>query len=180
MTPTCSNDPVAQKIHIEAHKAAERNVYTLTNPYTTREEKVAIESWYQLPINISGIAYILTCLFWSWGSISFWEAYFIAVAVGVLTAVILWFMYIRKLVFGLSMLLDFPLVGWIIHLGFAAWLGFSGSWTQAIFIAGNRLLFLLPVGFGAIIANQKLASKYPMHPKYAFLKRFYGKTYPFE
>jgi hypothetical protein len=152
----------------------------MSNPYTTRDEKVEIESWYQLPIHISGIAYIVACLFWAQDIISGWHAFFGAFAVGVLAAVTIWFVYVRKLVFGLCMLLNFPVVGWLIHLGVAGWLGFSGSWTQAAFLAGNRLFFLMPVGYGAILANQILTVKYKMHPKYAALKHFYGKTYPFE
>ena len=31
-----------------------------------------------------------------------------------------------------------------------------------------------------LLANQILTSKYKMHPKYAFLKHLYGKTYSFE
>lgn len=78
------------------------------------------------------------------------------------------------------MLTNFPVVRWLIHLGFAAWLYFTGSQIQAIFVAANCLLLLIPVGFGAILANEILTKKYKMHPKYAFLKHIYGKTYSFE
>ena len=179
MSPMPPSDSVAKEIHIQAKKAHERNAYSMTNTHTTVDEKVEIEAWYQLPVDVAGVAYIASCQFWAWGYISGWHAYVISFAVGILTAVTVWFVYVKRIVFGLEMLLNFPVVRWLIHLGFALWLYFTGSWIQAIFIVCNCLLLLIPVGFGAILSNEILTSRYKMHPKYAFLKHVYGKTYSF-
>ncbi len=152
----------------------------MTNPHTTRDEKVEIEAWYQLPIDMAGIVFDVSCLFWARGNITGWHAYAMSFAVGVSVAVGVWFVYVKQVVFGLEMLLNFPAVRWLIHLGFAAWLWLSGARIQAIFVACNCLLLLIPVGIGAIVTNQILTSKYKMHPKYAFLNHVYGKEYSFE
>ena len=174
------SDSVAKENHIQDKRGHERNVYSMNNPHTTEDEKVEIEVWYQLPIDLSGIAYIISCLFWARGDINGYQAYAISFSTGILTAVVVWFIYVKRIVFGLEMLINFPVVSWLIHLGFALWLYFTGSWMQAIFITFNRLLLLIPVGFGAVLSNQILTLKYKMHPKYAFLKHVYGKTYSFE
>ena len=158
----------------------DRDVYSKINTYTTINEKVEIEAWYQLPIDLAGLAFDVSCLFWAHGDINGWYAYTISFAVGILTAVTVWFVYVKQVVFGLSILTNFPVVRWIIHIGFAAWLYFTEARIQAIFVAVNCLFLLMPVGFGAILANEILTKKYKMHPKYAFLKHIYGKTYPFE
>jgi len=69
---------------------------------------------------------------------------------------------------------------WLVSIGFAVWLWMNDSSMQAMFIIGNLVLFYMPFGFPAIIANQILTSKYNMHPKYALLKHVYGKEYHFE
>lgn len=180
MSHTPPSESVTKEIQTQAQKAKDRHIYSMTNTHTTTDEKVEIEAWYQLPSNLAGVAFIVSCLFWARGDINGWHAYAISFAVGIFAALAVWFVYVKQIVFGLSMLTNFPVVRWLIHLGFAAWLCFTGSWVQAIFVAVNCLLLLIPVGFGAILANQILTSRYKMHPKYAFLKHVYGKTYSFE
>jgi len=165
-------------MHLE--KANVKHSYSMDNIHTTRDEKVEIEAWYQLPVDMSGIVFDLSCLFWVRGNITGWHVYAISSAAGILTAIAVWFVYVKKMVFALEMLLNFPVVRWLIHLVFAAWLCLTGAWIQAIFVACNCLLLLMPVGIGAMLTNQMLTSKYEMHPKYAFLKHIYGKIYSFE
>jgi len=161
---------------------ARKRAYSLTNPYTTEHEKVEIETWYQLPVDLAGITYIVTCVLWARGAIGGWQAYLIALGVGVVAAIALWIAYPKRVAFLLKVLIGCPVLWlWILpHAGFAAWLAFTGAWTQAAFLTGNCLLLKIPVGLGAVITNQVLASQYRMHPKYAFLKHTYGKVYPFE
>jgi hypothetical protein len=160
--------------------AKHKHAYSLNNPYTTEDEKVEIETWYQLPVDMSAIAFIACCLLWARGSIAGWQAYAIAFAVGVFTAVGIWIAYVKRIVFALKVLFGSPVVWVFMDLGVAACLAFTKQWTQAVFLAGNALLCRIPVGVGAIITNGILTSRYGMHPKYAFLKRVYGKAYPFD
>jgi hypothetical protein len=163
-----------------AKSTAQKHAYSLTNPYTTQDEKVEIQVWYQLPVDLAGIAYIATCVIWSRGDITGWQAYVMAFAVGVAASIVLWVVYAKRIVFAVKVLVGSPGVWVVPHIGVAAWLAFTGAWTQAAFLAGNCVLLELPVGLGAILANQILTSRYRMHPKYAFLKHVYGKVYPFE
>ncbi|MCO5043800.1 MAG: hypothetical protein M9935_00775 [Kiritimatiellae bacterium] len=162
-----------------ARKHAERSVYTLGNSYTTIDEKLEIESWYQLPLELAGHTYLITTIFWALGTIGGFVAYVIAVAVGILSAIFIWVAYSRAFI-PLFMVVRLPYIGWFVHLGVAVWLGISGHWLPCIFVVLNRLLFFMPVSFPAMITNQVLTAGYQMHPKYAFLKHFYGKQYPFE
>ncbi|MDD4052329.1 MAG: hypothetical protein PHR28_10595 [candidate division Zixibacteria bacterium] len=181
MEPISSNDRNSHEIQITAWKTAERNVYSMSNPYTDMLEKYEIEHWYQFPINFSGIALMVSSVFWAQGLIGWWEAMLAAIGAGIIAGIFNWFFYIRLLVFGFNRLFDSPKIEWFIHIGVAAIFGFSGHWVQAICLFGNRLLFLFPTGFGAMMTYAVLSSrKYKMHPKYAFLKRVYGKSYPFE
>lgn len=180
MSHTSPSEPTAREVQNQAQKTKDRHVYLTTNSYTTTDEKVEIEAWYQLPIDLAGFAFDMGCLFWARGNIGGWHAYAISFAVGILTAVTLWFVYVKRIVFGLSMLTNFPVIRWLIHFGFAAWLVLTGSWVQGVLVALNCLLLLIPVGWGAILANQILTLRYKMHPKYAFLKHVYGKEYSFE
>jgi len=170
----------AQDIHARATKSAESNVYTLTNPYTTHDEKIEIESWYQLPIDTGGWAYLIFCILWAQGMFNWWQAYLLAAGVGIMTTLFAWFLYSKKTVIVLKILLGFPITKWLVSIGFAVWLWMNDSSMQAMFIIGNLVLFYMPFGFPAIIANQILTSKYNMHPKYALLKHVYGKEYHFE
>jgi hypothetical protein len=44
------NEETTRDLHEAALKASEKNAYSMNNPYTTTEEKIEIEYWYQLPI----------------------------------------------------------------------------------------------------------------------------------
>ncbi len=172
--------PDLENIDNEAKKAAERNVYTMSNPYTTREEKVEIESWYQLPFNTGAWAYLIGCVLWAQGVLNGWEAYFLASGVGIATALFTWFLYSKKTVFILSMSFGFPGIKLVVLLGVAVWLWISGAYTQSIFLIANLVLLGFPVALLSLLVNQMLSKKYHMHPKYAFLKRVYHKRYSFE
>jgi len=162
-----------------ARKHAESSLYTMTNPYTTTEEKIEIEAWYQLPVELAGHAFLFTTVAWAFGILGGWAAYGIAVLVGIISAIVIWLAYSRSII-PVFLIIRLPYVGWLIHLGISIWLAASGHWLPAIFLFLNRLLFFLPVGFPVAFVNQVLTFKYKIHPKYAFLKRFYGKEYPFE
>lgn len=173
-------EKVSEDIHVRASKAAEGNVYTMTNPYTTSEEKVEIESWYQLPFNTAAWAFIIDCLLWAQGTLNWWQAYMFAAGIGIVTTLWTWFLYSKKTVFVLNMILGFPIIKWLVPIGFAVWLWIGGSSTQAMFLVGNLVLLYFPVAFPSVFLNQILSGKYRMHPKYAFLKHIYDKEYPFE
>jgi hypothetical protein len=102
-----SQDEGVKRIEDVARKAAERNVYSLSNPYTTRDEKLEIEVWYQLPLDLSGVACLVTGILWAYGNLVWWEAYLIAFGVGVVTAILLWFAYAPAVTIALSKILRF-------------------------------------------------------------------------
>ena len=175
-----SREDMATELRSEVRRNAVATHYALDNPFTSQEEKLEIESWYQLPIEIASHTLLITSVLWAYSYTSGWIAYGSAALAGVLVATLLWSLYARSWVVPLFIVVRLPVVGWMLHLGIAAWLAVEGHWGPAILIATNRLLLGIPAGVLASFTNQLLSRRYGMHPKYAFLKHFYGKSYPFE
>jgi hypothetical protein len=169
-----------ESIRQSAKKYAEAQVYTLNNSYTTKEEKLEIEVWYQTPIVITGYVFTVACFFWSRGWISGWHAFLITAAAGVIVPTSMWLAYRPGLFFALFMVLDIPVLNWAIPLAVAAWIIFSGHWLEGSLLAVNTALLKLPTGVVPIVANQFLTCRSGMNPKYGLLKCKHGKLYPFE
>lgn len=167
-------------IHEEALRTSEATVYTMKNRHTTTEEKFEIECWYQLPMDTAGWAFLINCIFWSYGVFTWWQAYSIAAGFGIFTAIIAWLFYSKRTIYIVSAILGFPIVRWIIPLGISGWLWLNGSSTQALFVMVNLVLLSFPVFIPSMVVNHILAGKYNIHPKYALLKHVYGKKYSFE
>jgi len=170
----------AQRIHAKASNAAEKNFYMMDNPYTSRSEKIEIECWYQLPLVLSGYAFLVTAYLWGQGHLTAWQAYGYPTVLSATVALIIWIGYNGKLVQSLMLKLNFPRVSWIAHLAVAGYLAYQGVYLQAALIVVSRFLAYMPVAFGGMFMNQIITGHYRMHPKYALLKRAYKKQYAFE
>lgn len=170
----------ANDIHLKTTSVTEKDAYTLTNPYTTADEKIEIESWYQLPFDIGGSAYLIGCILWAYGVIGWWQAYVFAAGAVILTSLFKWFLYSKKTLFSLKVIFGNPVVKLYFSIFCVVWLWMNGFSIQALCIIGNLALWSLPVGFSTLITRRILTGKYRMHPKYAFLKHIYGRVFAFE
>lgn len=163
-----------------AQHDAHASAYMLGNPFTTIEEKLEIERWYQLPMDIAGFSFLAGLFYYAGGAVTGWQLFLAANAVGIVAAMFCWFTYSRGLVAFLFLLLHNSLVSWVIHLGVATWFfTHSRPWLGCFAIA-NQLTGGIAFSIGAMLFYHLVTRRYRIHPKYAFLKHFYGKSYPFE
>lgn len=169
-----STDDIREEIRRRAKAYSEAKTYSLTNSYLSTKEKALVEAWFQIPIGIFN--YVMLGLLAFDPGRGFWRSYMIAGIFSACAAIVLRFYSPLPLLLPLGTLL----VGWletVIALGFAAYFAYSKNWLLVV--------FAVVCGFGvsAIIAPglwiYTLASR-RMHPKYAFAKRKFDITYPFE
>ena len=154
--------------------------YDLDNPYLTRSEKLEVELWSQFPGNAMQFAF-LCCALWSAFRPLAWAALLgVPLLVELLAAVENYYLYNRRAI-------------WIVYLVLLHnwWLWAVGTAAiVALILHGQYLLagVVLAVRLGAgIVAEMPFMALYwvlfrktGMHPKYAFFKRFYGRTFSFE
>jgi len=154
--------------------------YDLDNPYLTKSEKLEVELWSQFPGNAMEFAF-LWCALWSAFRPLGWAALIgVPLVVQLLVAVVNWYLYNKQAMW--IMYLALLHKWWLWALGTAA--------IVALILHGQYLLagVILLVRLGASIVAEMpfmalywiLSRKTGMHPKYAFFKRFYGRTFPFE
>jgi len=168
-----------QEIARKAANYAEANVYALDNPYLNREEKQEVEMWYQLPGNVMILTFFIVAILSVFYHFSWKLVIGIPIGINILIGIINWFFYKKRLVYSLYLTV---LHSWILYLaGFstAVFLFFKGSYIFAI------IVLLAPFGIFAfaephLFFYSILARKYRIHPKYAFFKKEYNYTFPFE
>lgn len=159
---------------------AERHAYSLSNPFTSKAEKIEIECWYQLPFTVSAWWLILACFLWSRGTLTFWTVALLTAVIATFLPIVALRFYSKRVNQILSMTLGFPFVLGTASLTSAAYLFYSGHWPAACTLVANTILLTLPSGFPSIVVNGLLLARYDMHPKYALLQHLYRKTYAFE
>ncbi len=176
-----STDPrITPEMVERAQNDADASVYTLGNPFTTTEEKLEIERWYQLPMDLGGYSFLAGLFYYGSGDLTGWQLFLAANVVGIVAAMFCWFAYSRVLVASLFVLFGSSLVSWAVHLGVAAWFfTHSRPWLGGFALA-NQFTGGMAFSVGAMLFYQVITRRYRIHPKYAFLKHFYAKTYPFE
>lgn len=179
MKPTQSQDEIRQDITQRAAGYAEANVYALDNPYLNKEEKLEVEMWYQLPGNIMIYTFFLVAISSVFSPLS-WE-YIIGIPIGanVIIGVMNWFFYNKRIIYALYLTVLHSWISYLAGFGTAAFLFLNGSYILAI------ISLLAPFGIFAFAEPHLLfygmfARKYKMHPKYAFFKKIYNHTFPFE
>lgn len=175
-----TDDELRAEIRAEAHRYAQAQVYSLQNEFTDVSEKLEIESWFQLPTVCAGYAFLAGSFLYARGLLDAWQLFGIACGADLLVAIVCWFAYNRNWVVPAFMILRFPVLSWSLHFIVAIWFfAHSRHWLGGIVLAS---LFTghLPFGFPSITFYKLVTLRYAMNPKYAFLKHFYAKRYPFE
>lgn len=154
--------------------------YDLNNPYTSQQEKLEIECWFQLPMDVSGHAYAVCVVLWALGRLTGWQAYWVASGLGALVSLIAWVAYSPRIIRYAALTARAPILGIIIHLGIIVWLGLQHNWSPMALLILNTITSNGPTGTPAIILNKILTIRHRLHMKYALLKIKYGKMYEFE
>ena len=162
-----------------AQNRAEAMVYSLNNSYLNSAEKQEVELWYQLPGNVMLWAFVITAIYSVYNRLPWSEIIGIPLLANVVVGVWNWYFYKKNFVYKLYLAV---LHSWVLYLiGFdaAVFLFLKGSVALAI------ISVIAPFGLLAIVEPSIylyfiLAQKYRMHPKFAFFKKEYGRTFPFE
>jgi hypothetical protein len=167
------------EIHRHARNAAEAKVYSLDNPYLHQGEKLEVEMWFQLPGNCLTYAFLFVAL-WSIRQPVSWLALIgIPIGVNIVTGLVNWYLYKRALVFGLYLTIFHSWALWLVTLATASVLAYNGLYLLAgLAVLGQAVLF--PVLEVHMLLYAFLAQRYGMHAKYAFFKKYYGHSFPFE
>lgn len=111
--------------------------------------------------------------------LSWWCIIGIPIAINLTTGLVNWYLYNRAVVFRLYLTVFHNWTLWLIVLVTAGVLVYNGLYAlAALAILGHAVLF--PVLEFHMFLYSSLARKYRMHPKYAFFKRQYGRSFPFE
>jgi hypothetical protein len=162
-----------------AAKHAERSVYSLQNPYLDAGQKLEVELWFQFPgdcMKTTFIAFALATIFVpiTWPSLVVWPL-LINIGVGLAN----WFAYKRRFLYLVYLTVFHNLVQWIVTLSALGVLLYSQRYLLACIVLAWELGILALFEVHMVLYSL-LAGKYGMHPKYAFFKKYYGYTFPFE
>lgn len=164
----------------KAIKRSEAIVYSLNNLYLNSTEKREVEMWYQLPGNVLLYTLLITAV-WSvvWGSFEWSRVILIPLMVNVIVGLLNWYYYNKNLVYKLYLTIFHSWVVYAVCFGVAIFFFHKGIFVLAVIslVAPFGLLSLIEP---SIILYALLAQKYKMNPKYAFFKKEYGRTFPFE
>jgi len=176
---TENKNNIRREIARKTANYAEANVYALDNPYLNKDEKLEVEMWYQLPGDVMIHTFFVIAILSVFYGFSWKYIIGIPIVVNIVVGIINLFFYNKRVVYSLYLTV---LHSWVLYLagfGTAAFLFFKGSYILAI------IALLAPFGIFAfaephLFFYSILARKYQMHPKYAFFKREYNYTFPFE
>jgi hypothetical protein len=161
-------------------KAAEATVYSLNNPYLNEQQKLQVEMWYQLPFELSTLAFLVSCVLYVLQDLSWLHLLAIPIGTDLISGIYLWFFYNRKVVLLAYATLANKMFQWIAVLAVVAFLVWTGEYLLAAAVVGVKIGFSLLFGAHMILFGVQAQQKYRMHPKYAFFKKYYGITFPFE
>lgn len=174
-----SQDKIKQEITKKSANYAEANIYLLNNNYLNPAEKQEVELWSQLPGNIMLYAFVIVAIYSVYNSLSWGKIIGIPLVVNIVSGILNWYFYNKRLTYNLYLTVFHSWTLYLVGIGAAIFLFFKGAITLAI------ISLLAPFGLLAfaephIFLYSILAKKYKMHPKFAFFKREYGYTFPFE
>jgi hypothetical protein len=172
--PTQTDEEIRAAIHRKAKAHVEATHYSLENPYLMREEKAYVEAWFQTPVGSFNVAALLLLALRP--ELHLWQIYVWAGTLSVVAALILRFYSPPQLLVVLGALFAGKFESaW--SVAFAAYFIYSGKWLLGLFAVACA------IGLTAVLCpglwlNSVMSRG--MNSKYAFAKRMFGITYPFE
>lgn len=157
----------------------EGKIYDLNNPYLTRDEKIIVESWFQLPGNaMEYVFWIILILHISY-DISFAYVIIVPIIFNIILGLINWYFHKTSITTVLGLSLFHPFVTGTVGVGVGVYLFLHHAPLLAIISAIVGILGFTIFEFH-IFLYTFLAHKYHMHPKYVFAKKQFGYIFPFE
>jgi hypothetical protein len=175
-----TTEEIRDEIARKAAAHAEANVYSLNNQYLTPDEKQEVELWFQLPGNVMLWVFVATAVYsvvveplpWS-------KIIGIPLTANVVVGLLNWYAYNKNFIYKLYLTFLHSWILYLVGFGAAAFLFYKGAIALAI-ISLVAPFGLLAFAEPHLYLYSILAKKYRMHPKFAFFKKQYGRTFPFE
>ncbi len=167
-------------LEIRAAKTAESTVYSLNNPYLTELQKIQVEMWYQLPFELSTLAFLTATVFYSLQKLSWYYLFTFPIGIDLISGIYLWYLYNQTVVLFTYATLANKVFQWIAALAVSAYLVWRGEYLLATAAVGVKVGLNLFFGAHTILFGMQAQRNYRMHPKYAFFKKYHGITFPFE
>jgi len=168
-----------KKLNVRINNHVDANVYSLNNEYLTQSEKLEVEMWYQFPLHVMHYTLIVAAYLFHFNYLPLTEFIVSVLLADLLAGIFNWYFYIKKLIYLLSLTIFHTVFIYLAGIGSAVYFFLNGAIILGI-------VSLLPLfGFLALFAPSTflynfLSIKYRMHPKYAFFKKEYEYTFPFE
>jgi len=113
--------------------------YSLNNPYLTQDEKVSVESWFQLPGNVMEYTFLLMAVLSISYPISISYIIGIPLVANIVAGVINWYLYNTNLTRMLGLSVFHPYVTGLVGLGVAGYLFMNDAWLLAIVAAATAI-----------------------------------------
>jgi hypothetical protein len=168
-----------QDIERIASNRANAKVYSLNNLYLTPQEKQEVELWFQFPGKVMFYAFVITAIYSIFNPLPWKEIIGIPLVVNIIVGIWNWYFYKKNFVYKLYLTILHSWVLYFVGIGAAIFLFFKGAIILAI-ISLFAPFGLLALVQPSIYLYSILAQRYHMHPKFAFFKKEYGHTFPFE
>lgn len=167
------------EIEKKAFNRAEANVYSLNNSYLNIAEKREVELWFQLPGEIMFYTIIIASIYSVYNPLSLMKILVISILINIVVGILNWYFYNKKLTLFLYLTIFHSYILYLVGIIAGIFLFFKGLIILGII---SILYPFGPLSFIELhmLAYSILAKKYRMHPKFAFFKKEYGKSFPFE
>lgn len=157
----------------------ESKIYDLNNSFLSQDEKVQVESWFQLPGNIMEYVFWTMSILSIFYPISLFYIFGISIIFNIVVGLVNWHFYNRKLVTTLGLSIFHPYVETVVGIVVAIFLFIKGSLLLAglsIFVGIFGFLFLEL----HILLYSILARRYKIHPKYVFAEKYLSHKFSSE
>lgn len=166
-------------IHNAASQRHEASWYRMDNQYLTKPQKLEVEIWFQFPGDAMELCFLLLAVLsvsrsFTWSTFVVWP-----IAVDIVAGLLVWFVFAPRLLMALYLTLFHSWGQWLLTIAGAVYLVIHGEyWLAALVVVWQfgLLSFLEP----HLYFFNLLSINYRMHPKYAYFKRRYRMTFPFE
>lgn len=162
-----------------AYNRAEATVYSLNNKYVNNEDKQKMEMWFQLPGNIMNITFWIMVVMYIKEPFHWSYFFIIPIIIDVIIGLINWKVYFEKLLDVLYFTILHSIILTVIAILISIYSFYNGYILLGILILLSRFGIFTFLEFHMIIYSG-LSRRFKMHPKYVFLKKFYGYEFPFE
>jgi hypothetical protein len=160
--------------------AANAAVYTANNPYLCAEEKLEVAMWFTMPSHFTTYCLFGTATYAAANSLSWLALFGIPLITNIFFGLVNWLWYSKSLTKVLYMTLFSRLMLLVARTACFVYLASKGNYVLAIVVV-SLSLGLQPLFEPNIwIIDNYFGRKYDMNPQYAFFKRFYGHSFPFE